>query len=168
MNWSYVELAILIIAILVASPFLFVAFRSARAIAYSKTDDFRLSKAHMWTEPQHIPDGGGSVQLMRLKDGHFVLISVGVSTVKVFTTPDRSDITQCRELREFPMPSVIDRISHNVVEQITHSSQQRHSEDLLVLEHVRRAIGWPESVIDLVSSVESIDFNFLRGVTKHD
>jgi hypothetical protein len=119
----------------------------------------------MWT--RHIPDGGGSVQLMRLKDGNFVIISVGVSTVKVFTTPDRSDTTQYRELREFPMPIIIGRISQSRVEQITHSSQQRHSEDLLVLEHVRRAIGWPESVSDLVSSVESIDFNFLRGVTKN-
>jgi hypothetical protein len=83
MHWSYVALTILVLVVIVASPFLAIAYRSARAIN-STTDDFRLSNANKWTEPRHIPDAGGSVQLMRLKDGNFIIISVGVSTVRVF------------------------------------------------------------------------------------
>ena len=148
LHWGYVALAALALALFVASPLLLVVFRSARAIAYTSTDDFRLSNANMWTEPRHTPDGGSS-QLMRPKDGHLVLISVGVSTVKVFTTQDQSDITQYRELQEFPVRSAFERLSQ--------SSQQRRAEDLLLLDRVRRAIGWPKSVSDLVSSLQSID-----------
>jgi hypothetical protein len=155
-HWSYIALAVLVIALLIASPFLVVLFRSARAIARTGTDDFRLGHANMWTEPHYTPDGG-SLQLMRLKDDHFVLVSVGVSTVKIFTTPDRSDITQYREIQEFPVPSAPARMSQ--------SSRQRRSEDLQFLERVRRAIGWPESVTNLVSSVQSIDTTLLLHAT---
>jgi len=155
-HWGYIVVAVLAAALLVASPFLLVLLRSARTIAYTSTDDFRLGNANMWTEPHRTPDGG-SLQLMRLRDGHFVLVSVGVSTVKVFATPDRSDITQYRELREFSVHSAFERLSQ--------SSQQRRAEDLLFLERVRRAIGWPESVSDLVSSVQSADDSLLLHAT---
>jgi hypothetical protein len=151
-HWTYVAVALVATAILLAIPFLRTALRSARAIAYTSTDDFRLSNVNMWTEPRH-PQDGGSLQLMRLKDGQFVLISVGVSTVKIFATPDRSDITQYRELHEFPLHSALERVSQ--------SSWQRRTDDLLFLERVRRAIGWPASVGDLVSSLQSINSSLL-------
>jgi hypothetical protein len=157
-HWGYIALAVLAAALLIATPFFLVLFRSARAIAHTSTDDFRLSNANMWTEPHHTPDGG-SLQLMRLRDGHFVLVSVGVSTVKVFTTPDRSDVTQYRELLEFPVQSAFERLSQ--------SSQQRRAEDLLFLDRVRRAIGWPESVSDLASSAQSIDESLLLHATRN-
>jgi hypothetical protein len=47
-----------------------VAFHSARAFAHTRSDDFRLSNANMWTEPRHSP-AGGSIQIMRLSDGLF-------------------------------------------------------------------------------------------------
>jgi hypothetical protein len=155
-HWGYIAVGVLAATLLVATPLFLAVSRSARAIAHTSTDDFRLSNANMWTEPHHTPDGG-SLQLMRLKDGHFVLVSVGVSTVKVFTTPDRSDVTQYRELLEFPVHSAFERLSQ--------SSQQRRAEDLLFLDRVRRAIGWPESVTDLVSSVQSIDESLLLHAT---
>ena len=157
-HWIYIALALLAAAILVASAFLFVLFRSARAIAYSSTDDFRLSNANMWTEPRHTPDGG-SLQLMRLRDGHFVLVSVGVSTVKVFTTPDRSDIAEYLELQEFPVHSALERLSQ--------SSQQRHADNILFLERLRRAIDWPESLQDLASSLQTIDTTLLSDATRN-
>ena len=40
---------------------------------------------------------------MRFKDSNFVLISVGVDTVKVFVTPDRGDMARYRELKEFSL-----------------------------------------------------------------
>ena len=154
-SWSDIALVVFMTALVVVVPlvpFLIIAFRSARAIAYTKTDDFRLGHANMWTEPHHNPKGG-SIQLMRLIDGYFVVISVGVSTVKVFATPDRADITQYRKLREFPVPSAFERLRQ--------PSHQRRSDELLFLERVRCVIGWPKSVSDLVSSVESVDGNLL-------
>jgi hypothetical protein len=156
LHWGYVALAVLALALLIASPFLLVLFRSARAIAYTSTDDFRLSNVNMWTEPGHSP-AGGSFQMMRLRDGHFVFLSVGISTVKVFTTPDRSDAAQFRELREFPVPSAFDRVQQ--------SPQKRHAEDLVFLGRLRPAIGWPESLSDLVSSVQSVDSSLLLDAT---
>jgi hypothetical protein len=157
-HWVYIAVVVLAGALLVATPFFRALFRSARVIANTSTDDFRLSNANMWTEPRHTPDGG-SLQLMRLRDGHLVLVSVGVSTVKVFTTPDRSDVTQYRELLEFPVHSAFERLSQ--------SSQQRRAEDLLFLDRVRRAIGWPESVSDLASSAQSIDESLLLHATRN-
>jgi hypothetical protein len=93
---------------------------------------------------------------MRLNDGYFVIISVGISTVKVLTTPDRSDITQYRELREFRL---------SMLERHGQRPRKRHSDDLLFLERVRCAIGWPESISDLASSIESIDGNLLLRST---
>lgn len=66
-------------------------------------------------------------------------------------------VTQYRELLEFPVHSAFERLSQ--------SSQQRRAEDLLFLDRVRRAIGWPESVTDLVSSVQSIDESLLLHAT---
>src|SRR5215475_7059654 len=112
-DWSYIALIVLMTALIVIVPLvplLAIAFRSARTIAYTKTDDFRLGHANMWTEPHHNPKGG-SIQLMRLIDGYFVVISVGVSTVKIFATPNRADVTQYCELREFPVPSALERFS---------------------------------------------------------
>jgi hypothetical protein len=155
-HWGYITVAILSGALLVAAPFFLVVFRSSRTIAHTSTDDFRLRNANIWTEPDHTPDGG-SLQLMRLRDGHFVLVSVGISTVKVFTTPERSDVTKYRELTEFPMQGALERLSQ--------SSQERHAEDLLFLDRVRRAMGWPDSVSDLVSSLQSIDDSLLLRAT---
>ena len=106
----------------------------------------------MWTEAHHSQDGG-FFQLMRLKDGDFVLISVGISTVKVFVTPDRSDMTRYRELKDFPL--------HSAVERLGQSAQQRHAEDLLLLERVRRAVAWPASSRDLASALQSTDSSLL-------
>jgi hypothetical protein len=69
----------------------------------------------MWTEPHHSKDGG-SFQLMRLRDGNFALISVGLTTVKVFVTPERTDMARCRELKDFPL--------HNDLERVQWSAQE--------------------------------------------
>jgi len=156
-HWGYVALAVLAIGIAVSSPFLMVLFRSVRAIAYTSSDDFRLRNANMWTEPRLAADGG-SYQLMRLEDGNFVLISVGVTTLKVFVTPDQSDMTHYRELKEFAL--------HNAADRFARSAQQRHAEDLLFLERVRRAIAWPSSIGDLTSALQAIDNHLLLDATR--
>lgn len=156
-HWGHITLVLIAIGALVASPFLIVLFRSARAIARTSSDDFRLNNQNMWTEAHHTNDGG-SFQLMRLKDGNFVFISVGITTVKVFITPDRTDMARYRELKEFPLP--------NGVERVEWPPQKRHAEDLLLLDRVRRSIAWPTSEEELTVRLDAMDGSLLRNATK--
>jgi hypothetical protein len=78
-------------------------------MANTDSDDFRLSNPHIWTEAHHT-EGGGSIQRMRLDQDNIVLISVGITTVKVFVTQlEVSDSTQFRELREFALANGLSR-----------------------------------------------------------
>jgi hypothetical protein len=57
-HWGYVGLVVIALCALVASPFLVVLIRGARAIANTSSDDFRLNNPNMWTEAHHTKDGG--------------------------------------------------------------------------------------------------------------
>ena len=149
--YALVVLIIVVIAIF-AVRVLFPLFRSAQVISKVNTDEFRLSRPHMWTESHHANDGG-SFELMRLPDDNLILVSVGVTTVKVFLTPDRADLASYRELKEFSLPNALERVQW--------SAQKRHSEDLLFLERVRRAIGWPTSGDDLAATLGRMDNELL-------
>jgi hypothetical protein len=129
---------------------LFRQLRAIRAVTHMDSDDFRLSNANIWTEAHHTKDGG-SVQRMRLKDGNIVFISVGITTVKVFVTPlEVSDLTQFRELKEFALANGLWR-------QMMMTPDKRYAEDLLLLNHLRRAIAWPASVDELSAALHGID-----------
>jgi len=124
-------------------------FGNVQGIAHLNSDDFRLSNANMWTEPHHTKDGG-SFQRMRLEDGNIVFLSVSIMTVKVFVTPlEVSDLTQFRELKEFELANRLSRIEL--------APKKRYAEDLLLLSHLRRAIGWPMSVDELSNVLHGID-----------
>ncbi len=150
--WGYLALVLVVVVLLVASPFLIALFRSARAIAHVSSDEFRLSHTHMWTEAHHTNDGG-SFELMRLTDDNLVLISVGVTTVKVFLAPDQTDMARYRELKEFPLPNGLERVQW--------APHERHSQDLLFLDRVRRTIGWPTSADQLTATLEGTDSGLL-------
>ena len=150
--WGLLALVLIVVVLLVASPFLIALFRSGRAIAHVSSDEFRLGHAHMWTDPHHTNDGG-SFELMRLNDDNLVLISVGVTTVKVFLTPDQTDISRYRELKDLPLPNGLERVHW--------PPHKRHSEDLLFLERVRRAIGWPTSADELAVTLDGTDSGLL-------
>jgi hypothetical protein len=151
-HWAYIALIILASAVVVASPFLVVLFRAARVIAHASSDDPRLSEPNMWTEAHYTKDGA-TLQIMRLKDGNFVLISVGATSVKVFVTPDRSDVARYRVVKDLPLL--------NATERIRWSPQRRHAEDLSILERVRRAISWPVSADELASALQATDDTLL-------
>ena len=62
-HWEYLALlVVIVITTLVVSPIALMFFRRARAITYTKSDEFRLSNIHMWTEVHRGRDGGGSFQ----------------------------------------------------------------------------------------------------------
>jgi hypothetical protein len=98
----------------------------------------------MWTEVHHMKDAG-SFQTMRLRDGIFVFVSVGLATVKVFVTPNLRDAARYVEVKEFTLPNAHSRL------RLPHRS--RHAEDLLLLDRVRRAISWPNSADELATSL---------------
>lgn len=149
-HWGFVGLLVIAISLLVASPFIVALFRAARAIAYTSTDEFRLSKANMWTEAHHTKYGG-SHQTMRLNDGVFVWVSIGVTTAKVFVTPDITDASRYKEVKEFVLPSGLLRLDW--------PQKKHHAEDLQILERVRRTIAWPNSADELAHSLVTMDSN---------
>src|SRR5207253_771415 len=102
-------------------------------IAHTKSPEFRLSMANLWTEVQHVKNGGSS-QMMRMEDANIILLSVGLDTTKVFTTPRLDSVESFSELASFP----IQRLHKNP-----------HDEGEVILKTLRTAIGWPKSVDEL-------------------
>ncbi len=136
-----------------ATPPRLGGFQLARAITSSHSDEFRLGQANLWTEPHHLGDKG-SYQTMRLKDGNFVMISVGLSTIKVLVAPRLTEPADFTEVKEFSLPCGPERL------RMSHKS--RHAEDLLLLDRVRRAISWPSSAHEMAGRLNTIDSTFLQ------
>lgn len=104
----------------------------------------------MWTEAHHTKDAGGSFQRMRLQDGNIVFVSVGIGTAKVFVMPlEATDPTQFTELKESALANGLSRFEL--------PSRRRFAEDLLILNHLRRAIAWPASVDEVSATLHEID-----------
>ena len=153
-HWEYLALlVVIVIAALVVSPIALTFFRGARAIADTESDEFRLSSIHMWTEVHRAHDGG-SFQTMRLNDGNFVWVSVGLTTLKVFVTPSMTDAAQFKELRTFELLNGAMRFSL--------PPERRDAEDLLLLERLRRAIAWPASAEQLGATLTAMDNSLLE------
>lgn len=132
-------------------------FHWARAIAHSYSDEFRLGQANLWTEVHHTKDKG-SYQTMRLKDGNFVFVSVGLNTIKVFVAPKLTKPADLIEIKEFNLP--------NGLERLRWLDKTRHAEDLLLLDRVRRAIAWPNSSDELAARLGKSDSTLPLNATK--
>jgi len=69
-----------IVLVSVVLLFVFVGWRKkARIVSKAHSPEHRLKIPNVWTEIQHVKHGG-STQMMRMTDGHFILLSVGVDT----------------------------------------------------------------------------------------
>lgn len=124
-------------------------FSSAQKIAYVDTDEFRLSRKNLWTEANH-PREGGSIQRMRIDDENVVLISISIETIKIFISPlNITDLSQLIELKSIIIKNRAQRLS-------AMSRQDRIAEDLLLLEKLRKAISWPNSLNSLRTNVNNI------------
>lgn len=130
--------------------FLRTLFGRVQTIANVDSDEIRLGTSRCWTEVHH-SDAGGSFQRMRLDDDNIVVLSVGLATVKVFVTPlQPTNQGDFRELREFAIKNGMERHTK-------FTSAQRNTNDLLLLEHLRRAIGWPTTVHELSDTLNRMD-----------
>src|SRR5690242_1594449 len=83
-------------------PVFTAIWRNVRSILHFNTPEFRLSVPNFWTGVQHIKNGG-SRQIMKMEDGNFIFLSLGLDTAKVFFTPRLDSIESFTELASFPI-----------------------------------------------------------------
>jgi hypothetical protein len=111
------------------------AVRLASAKSRVNSTEYRLSQSHFWTDVTHVDDGGAS-QLMRLPDGNFLILSMGLNTAKVFVASELATPTTWVEVTSLQLNWEARRML---------SRAQRRAVDEALLERLRKAIAWPSN-----------------------
>jgi hypothetical protein len=87
---------------------------------------------------------------MRLADNNVVLISVSVETIKIFISPfGATDVSQFIELKSLTIKNAQQRLS-------LMTPKEKIAEDLSLLEQLRKAISWPDSLDTLIINLNKI------------
>lgn len=102
-------------------------------IQRAQTPEARLQIPNLWTEIQQTK-GAGSSQMMRMKDGNIIFLSVGSDTAKVFVTPRLDNPTSFVEYASF------------AIQKRTASAREQEA---ITLNELRSTIGWPSSANEL-------------------
>ncbi len=114
--------------------FLFASwFRKSRAVSKAHSREHRLKIPNVWTDVQHVHHGSSS-QMMRLKDGNYVMVSVGAHSSKILVGSQPGPEERMTELMSAP---------------VTRSGQSRRQFQAEVLDELRKQIGLPESAEEL-------------------
>ncbi len=114
--------------------FLFASwYRKSRAVSKAHSREHRLKIPNVWTEIQHVHHGSSS-QVMRLKDGNFVLVTVGAHSSKTLMGSQPGPPEKMTELMFFPA---------------IRSGKTRRQFQAEVLDELRKQIGLPESAEEL-------------------
>jgi hypothetical protein len=111
------------------------------------TRNMNHALAGMWTPIQHIEDGG-AVQLKRLEDGNFVLLSVGVTHLNIYVTPKVGDLARTIQLASFGLNSAEVRLGM--------SRNERRPNDEQILDQIRELVGSPKSVEEVRITAEKL------------
>ena len=119
----------------------FASWKLSRAVSRTQSPAFRLSCHHFWTEANHVDDDGGASQFMRMPDGNIVMLSIGITTAKVFVTPEITNTPRFTEMASFDLPDATERFAMQ--------RNHRRSVDEALLNRMRKAIAWPKSVDEL-------------------
>ncbi len=146
--WLIVGSATLIVIWL--SPLLIIFVRYLRLITFRQSKEFRLGNPNFWTDSEH-PKNGGAIQIMKMEDGQFILLSVGLATAKVFVRSKLDPKVNPIELASFPIPTFLDRMDL--------SREKRRDEDELILNQLRKIVGWPKSIDELKQKLETVEEN---------
>ena len=101
----------------------------------------------MWTPIQHIEDGG-AVQIKRMEDGYFVVLSVGVTHLNIYVTPKMGDLARTVEVASFGLNSAAARMAM--------SRNDRRAEDEHLLNQMRELVGFPKSVEEVRIAAEKL------------
>jgi|GEM_PF-6671911 len=123
-----------IVLVSVLLLFVFVGWRKkARMVSKAHSPEHRLKIPNIWTEIQQVKHGG-STQMMRMTDGHFIMLSVGVDTTKVSVSLEMAPIESFTEVASFPTGQ---------------SQKSRRQQQASILNDLRKHIGFPQSVSEL-------------------
>ena len=129
-----------IVLVSVVLLFVFVGWRKkARIVSKAHSPEHRLKIPNVWTEIQQVKHGG-STQMMRMTDGHFILLSVGVDTTKVLVSPQMAPTESFTEVTWFPTGQ---------------SQKSRRQQQASILNVLRKQIGYPQSVSELRDKLQS-------------
>ena len=127
-------LAFEIVLVLVVLSLVFVGWRrKAKKVKQAHSPEHRLKIPNLWTDIQH-GRHGGSTQMMRMKDGNFILLSAGLDTTKVLVSPQLDATESFTELVSFP---------------VSQSHKDRRQQQAAILDELRKQIGFPQSITEL-------------------
>jgi TPR repeat protein len=146
--WLIVGIATLIVIWL--CPLLTITLRYLRLIMYRRSKEFRLENPNIWTDIEHI-EKGGAIEMMRMEDGQFILLSIGTATAKVFVRSKLDHTVSPIELASLPIPEFLNRMDI--------SREKRRDEDESILNQLRKVIGWPKSIDELKQKLETLGAN---------
>jgi hypothetical protein len=124
--------------------------RDLRVITRAPSREFCLENPNFWTDIEHV-ENGGAIQLMRMEDGQFILLSIGTATAKVFVRSKLDPAVSPIELASLPIPEFLNRMEI--------PREKRRGEDDLILNQLRKVIGWPKSIDELKHNLEMLDAN---------
>ena len=120
--------------------FVFVAWRrKQQKVAKAHSPEHRLKIPNVWTETQRLKKGS-SIQMMRMKDGTFMLLSVGPDAAKVLVSPQWHSLEAFTELASFPMGK----------------SPRSHRQQTGILNDLRNQIGFPHSEGELRNKLQGV------------
>lgn len=145
--WCWAASVVIALVAVALSPVLIVMYRYAGILSSVNSPSFRLSTYNMWTEVTHVEDAGAT-QIMRMEDENFILLSVGITTAKIFTCVALDDPTGFIELATIPLDNPDTRLDA--------SRQDRQKEDEQFLFRIRTEIGWPKWVSELREVVQKL------------
>jgi hypothetical protein len=118
-TWLIIVTILIVVTGVLLSPALFAIWKAVRSVNYAQTAEARLQMANLWTEIQQVKD-------------NYVLVSIGVDTMKVFLSPKLDEIENFSELASVNLLRSCDRKRAEVV-----------------FSQARQVIGWPDSVVEL-------------------
>jgi hypothetical protein len=125
----------------VVMGFLFLAWRrKARGLAKAHSPEHRLKIPNVWTEMPHLKRGT-CTQMMRMKDGNFIMLSVGPDFARVSVGPQFDSIESFAELASFPLGV---------------SESRRRQHQAIVLADLKTKIGFPQSVSELRQKAQAL------------
>jgi len=87
-----------------------------------------------------------------MEDGSFVVLSVGITLVKVFLTPQIGDLSQTVELASFVVKDPAERTQL--------ARRGRRPEDEKMLNQLRKALGFPKSIDELRGTLQTLEPSF--------
>ncbi len=125
----------------VVMGFLFLAWRRrARSLAKAHSPEHRLKIPNVWTEMPPLKRGS-STEMMRMKDGNLIMLSVGPDSVRVCVGPRLDSIESFTELVSFALGG---------------PAPNGRRGWATVMHDLKTKVGFPQSVTELREKAKSL------------